>query len=602
MADNIMNANTRKTLCGMAGLIGLLLLCPCARGGETRTADLWPNSAANPAPTQFENVQPQDTVKFNVIIHHVDGYTLSHTDWDRSGANTNFLWRRITDMNSKLVNTAWEAGTTTVSSHGYWSKNGGGGSGGGGGLIHRWATGVASAGDVLGPDLVVKVSPATAGVSNGVSGSVFGTNVQTGAEVPVSANWSVSAPGYFTNGGNQDVHSVSFSSDEPESVQVTAVNNGPPARQGSASAQFVKVVSISADPAVVCLGNTNVSYTVTTTPVGHDDIVIIDYPLLVTPGIHEAVAHCGSSTTTCIVKVISAAFDVSSDDSYNSDGFLTDNREATVTIALWDIDDPTGLSFEFEAAPVEPGDLINKPGTAISFSPTDNPLVWRTSKIYWYGVLPDNCCWFNSYAYRFMLTISGASGSCAVSNEYGMVWPDDDRPAMLGNYSDSSLTIIHDPELVPGMTNSYRCLIEFGNFEKTALAINIPTTDQYSEETTKEEEFHVKQWLGQVHVNQGGQGDCFTAKGIKWMLGWVGEGPWYTYGSTPDEARAEAEVKLDEGEMKEILQSMDIWEMDQGFVELKSKEHADYNAAFTYHCTYEPIFGPDPFNHHHPAY
>ena len=182
-----------------------------------------------------------------------------------------------------------------------------------------------------------------------------------------------------------------------------------------------------------------------------------------------------------------------------------------------------------------------------------------------------------------------------------MVWPDE-QPELQPAVSPRSLTVIHDPEPVPGIPDFYRCLIEFGDFTKTAEIVGIPTTDQYAAEAEKEESYHKKQWLGQVPDDQGGQGDCFTAKGIKWMVGWVGDGPWDTYASTPEEASIEAQQIVAQGEAREFAESSEIAEADKGFVELRAKAYAGYNAAFKYHCCYESLYGPNPPNHHHPAY
>ncbi|MCA1809705.1 MAG: hypothetical protein LC725_09700 [Lentisphaerae bacterium] len=315
------------------------------------------------------------------------------------------------------------------------------------------------------------------------------------------------------------------------------------------------------------------------------------------PGSNNVTAECGNTVTSTVVAFF-ADFTVESDDPHHSGMILTDNREATVTISIEGVSDPSALSFQLAANPVETGNLINNGGTSISFTPTDNPLMWRTSKLYWYGKLPDNCCWSNRYEYNFALTVNG---SHTVSNRYAMDWPDED-PKMNGTVKWPSTTVINEPELVPGFTNYYRCLIEFGDFPKQTQIIGIPTTCQYATEIANEEEYHALQWMGEVGVEQGGQGDCFTAKGLKWWIGWVGEGPWYTYGNTPEEALADAIIRVSTGQDEEWNKSEEIILADHGFVELKAKEYVNYNAAFKYHCTYEPIYGPNPTNHHHPAY
>ena len=281
-------------------------------------------------------------------------------------------------------------------------------------------------------------------------------------------------------------------------------------------------------------------------------------------------------------------------------GLLFDNFSNTVFISVEGSANPSNLVFQFCAYPEENGQLINKAGTEIDFIPTDNPLLWRTSPTYWYGVLTDRWCYINLHNYTFLLNVNGCE--CVVSNRYCVNWPPGENPKMSPTVSDYSRTVINEPEPVPGITNFFRCLIEFEGFDKYTEIIGIPVLNQYAEETAKEEEFHAQQFHGTVPSNQGGQSDCFTAKGIKWMVGWVGEGPWYVYGTTPETTKEWAENYVKNGEKLEKDESWAIWMLDRGFVEMTAKAHAGYNAAFTYHCTYERFYGPTPTNHHHRAY
>ena len=299
-------------------------------------------------------------------------------------------------------------------------------------------------------------------------------------------------------------------------------------------------------------------------------------------------------------SVVSAGFTVESDYPHHSGPVLTDNREATVRIFVTGIDDPGNHSFQLTAKPVETGSLINKGGTSITFTPTDNPLVWRTSTVYWYGKLPGQCCYKNRFAYEFTLAVD--TDLCVVSNRCTVGWPDENPNATCFVAEDSD-TVVHEPEPVPGITNYYRCLIEFGGFLKVACYAGLPTC-QYCEEIDREEEYHVKQWLGQVSTDEGGLGDCFSAKGVAWMANCIGDGPWYTYASTPEEARERAIEMVEQAEQAELSLSTSIKDNDRGFRELKAKAHAGYNAAFMYHCVYEhdPDYGANPVNHRHPAY
>jgi len=176
----------------------------------------------------------------------------------------------------------------------------------------------------------VKVAPSAAGVGDAVIGSVFGVSEQTRSEFPVKATWSISAPGYFKS-GHTDTHSVSFSSDDPESVQVTAVNKGPPGRQGSASAQFVKVVSIEAAPAIVGMGSMP-EFIVTTNPEGYERLVHIAYDPN-TLGAQEVVATCGSSSARCEVTVVGVKRIVCEE--YNVVSETDDPGETETVYAAW---------------------------------------------------------------------------------------------------------------------------------------------------------------------------------------------------------------------------------------------------------------------------
>ena len=274
---------------------------------------------------------------------------------------------------------------------------------------------------------------------------------------------------------------------------------------------------------------------------------------------------------------------------------LIDNRTAIVTITLHGIDNPSEHSYQLRAVPDQAEGIVNKYGTDVFFSPTSDPLVWRTSKIYWYGKNPGQCCASYRFPYHFSLSVD--DGLCGSEASYPVQMPENEDPCMYGDVEPSSESIIHEPEQVPGVTNQYRCRIEFKDFHKTARIVGLPTTDQYAEETEKEEEFHKKQWLGTVPTSQGGQGDCFTAEGLIFFAGFTGNGPYYVYGNTPEEAKEKAKRTLNCCNTKEYMACSEIWNAERGFIELKAKEHAGYNAAWKYHCTYEEEFGSSPQNH-----
>jgi len=296
------------------------------------------------------------------------------------------------------------------------------------------------------------------------------------------------------------------------------------------------------------------------------------------------------------VDILKVEIDAVSDDP--GDEQLTDNHEGTATIAIQGAPDLSGLSLSFNAVPTSAGTLINKNGTDIQFMPTPDPAVWRMSQTYWYGVQSLASCFDNHNSYTISLSVNG---QVAAQKDFRVGWPAE-NPQGGGTMDEPSATVIHEAEAVPGIPNYYRCLIEFGDFPKQGVLLGVPTTDQYADETEKEETYHMWQFLGTVADGEGGQGDCGTAKGIKWMIGWVGNGPWYTYGATVEEAHELAVERVATGEDAERAMTASIWEQDRGFLELKAKDYAGYSAAWTYHCTYEAQYGANPANHHHPAY
>ena len=55
-------------------------------------------------------------------------------------------------------------------------------------------------------------------------------------------------------------------------------------------------------------------------------------------------------------------------------------------------------------------------------------------------------------------------------------------------------------------------------------------------------------------------------------------------------------------EALEVEKSKSLYKGRRGFREMMAKEHAGYNAAFKYHCTYKGIYGDNPTNIIHDAY
>ena len=80
------------------------------------------------------------------------------------------------------------------------------------------------------------------------------------------------------------------------------VTIGNESRSASAGFTVVAVLSIEAEPKVVCVDG-EVSYTVTTQPEGYNYMVSYTPADTSTPGIKQVIATCGSSAATCTVTV-----------------------------------------------------------------------------------------------------------------------------------------------------------------------------------------------------------------------------------------------------------------------------------------------------------
>ena len=124
---------------------------------------------------------------------------------------------------------------------------------------------------------------------------------------------------------------------------------------------------------------------------------------------------------------------------------LIDNRTAIVTITLHGIDNPSEHSYQLRAVPDQAEGIVNKYGTDVFFSPTSDPLVWRTSKIYWYGKNPGQCCASYRFPYHFSLSVD--DGLCGSEASYPVQMPENEDPCMYGDVEPTSESIIHEPML-----------------------------------------------------------------------------------------------------------------------------------------------------------
>ena len=308
----------------------------------------------------------------------------------------------------------------------------------------------------------------------------------------------------------------------------------------------------------------------------------------------KAVHSLSESKDLLCYSVVHATFEVVSDNfSVREDDCLIDNCPAIVKIKLQGFDSSDRHIFSLKAEPIEKENIVNKCGTNIAFFPTDDPLVWRTSKIYWYGISPNYCCYFNRFRYIFSLQVD--NNICDSTSSY-FVKMEKRAADMIGGIGRNYVSVYSTPQKVSDGANGYRCQIIFRDLIKTTNIVMGALSDQYAEEALEEELFHAKQWLGEVSLDEGGQGDCGTAEGVCFFAKThVGE-TFYVYGDSPMEVKNRAILKIVECESLEENVCYTNWVLERGFIELKAKEHVGYNAAWKYHCTYEKEYGQKPEN------
>lgn len=228
-------------------------------------------------------------------------------------------------------------------------------------------------------------------------------------------------------------------------------------------------------------------------------------------GVNDASESFGGKGKVAYLNVFAFYLEVVSDELAQYDiccpGNLIDSRTATIRAKVFpEQTDLASFNFSVSCRPAEMGEFVNDGhGTDVKLKKTGVD-TWRSSKIYWYGVLPDQECKSCGNAYTFTLMQDRKevySINCPVQfpDELGRVqWA---RP-------ETNATTNSEPVHVQTATENYwYCEILFREFEKEegrvvvvreslgAGDINlVEWTGQYKQKILKEERFHLKQ----VHI------------------------------------------------------------------------------------------------------
>lgn len=315
--------------------------------------------------------------------------------------------------------------------------------------------------------------------------------------------------------------------------------------------------------------------------------VKVSWTLVCDTGARSIVDASDSFTLDAIVYDFSVS---SADGSVAINGApLVDNRVAVAIVNPTGCTRPELLDLSFSSNPEEPNP-INKAGTAMNFV-KQSASIFRAEKVYWYGLAKPNCCYHKEYYYVITLM---ADGQTVAQSRETVGWPDEHPEA---NVKVSCPT--YSFSLLEGDIPPYSVEMTLGDFVRRPDPIE-ESTDQYAEETYSEESFHVKQAMGQVGLDKGGEPDLFQRKFVLRELGFA-ENDQLRFTSFENETmydfqmRVFAMVRL--AIKKEYDDSCLQWELDIGYREKVAKDEADYNAAWTYHCTYELLCGREEDQH-----
>lgn len=266
-------------------------------------------------------------------------------------------------------------------------------------------------------------------------------------------------------------------------------------------------------------------------------------------------------------------------------GGLLDNYPAMVNVTAKGCTrtDLLDLSFRSRPNPRENGTPVNKKGTDMQFS-KESTLKFKVEKTYWYGLGKPNCCHHNRFPYEVKL-FERREGLVA-TEEVTVGWPDEHPEAEVEvDFPAYQLLIVKEGD-------NYKAELVFSEFERRIVPFDEDSvTDQYREETIKEEKYHIKQFTGEVPWKEGGEPDIYSVEKIRESL--VGDLNDSTirffsrFGESKDEFSDRIQNSVDAALRKERMISEKVMSTNLYYRESKAKAHAGYNAAWMYHCTYE---------------
>lgn len=272
-------------------------------------------------------------------------------------------------------------------------------------------------------------------------------------------------------------------------------------------------------------------------------------------------------------------------------GELWDSYPARVHVAVEGCSYPDllNLSFSAEPKPEEDGTPINKAGTEMSFV-QKSPLLFEVESTYWYGLKKPGCCYGNRYPYE--VTLREEMDGIVVKNEVVVGWPDEHPEVEVKvDFPPCQLSIVQEGD-------RFRAIVSFQPFRREAIPFNAEDiTDQYREETIKEEQFHIAQFTNGVSWEDGAEPDIYSSEKVRECvlkkLGGENDLIYSEDNETQEMFSQRIQKAVDDALRMERRISERVLEENKWYREKKAKENAGYNAAWTYHCTYEDEEHPE---------
>lgn len=267
-----------------------------------------------------------------------------------------------------------------------------------------------------------------------------------------------------------------------------------------------------------------------------------------------------------------------------SGSLLVDNHSAQARVFAEGCSRLDLLDLSFTSKPNVLESPVNKKGTKMEFI-RESPLVFQIPKTYWYGLKKPKCCYTNEFPYE--ITLRETNDGIVEVQQVCVGMPRGEPAEAKVAWVDPQRSII-----IVENGNGYKAIVNLGDFKTkvTPCKENL-ITDQYKEETLKEESYHIQQLTGKVSWEKGGELDVYSAAKIRTNLLLNNKSESIDFYSREGENSISFSNRVVQVVKKSIEKEKDIskflLDVNYYYRELKAKEYAGYNAAWMYHCTYE---------------